>query len=127
MKILIAFCLMILFRPACSENSDVVENNPIKTPVHEILSLEIENKTVRFTVVSSFPTPCYDFEKIDFNVADNTIDAAVFARLTTNDPCITMISQEEISSEITLELSGEYRLRFWKSDTQTLDTLIVVP
>lgn len=127
MKMLIAFCLMIIIRPACSENADLVENNPIKTPVHEILSLEIENKIVRFTVGSSFPTPCYAFENVDYVVADKTIHAAIFARLTTTDPCITMISQEEISSEIKVQHSGEYLLSFWKSDTQTLDTLIVVP
>ena len=114
-------------RPACSEDAETTTNNSIKTPVQRIVSVDVDQKTVQFTVITSFPTPCYSFDTMDVVFDEDKILASVFAKLTTTDPCITMISEEEVTSEITVEASGQYLLSFWKSESQSVDTLIVIP
>ncbi len=120
------FLLMVVTLAGCLINSEENQSDPIPVSANQIRNASVSGRTISIVAACETPTPCWCFSYTKHIRSANTYTVTVFARLTTNDPCITIVGSTDAPFNVTVEVPGSYSFRFWRSDDATVDTTLVV-
>lgn len=110
----------------CLIDSDEKLQDSKPVSAYQIKNATVSDRTISLTVSCETPNPCWSFTHIQHTRSANTYTVRVFARSTTNDPCITIVGSIDAPFNVTLESPGSYIFRFWRYDGTTVDTTLVV-
>ncbi len=119
--------LLTFFSIGCLTDQGAKLPDSVAVPVDSIKSISITGKTVSAVVWCTVPTPCWGFVRTDQTVSGNNVHLKIFARNTTNDPCIQVLGSIEAPVRVTVPSAGSYTFRFWRYNNTTLDTTIAIP
>jgi len=75
-----------------------------------IKNVTIVGRTVSFTVVCSIPEPCWQFVRSEPSATGQSVTIKMFARRTTTDPCLQVLSSLDAPATITLSSAGSSHL-----------------
>ena len=108
--------------------TDSGEKLPDPKPVSAtaIQSAGISGMAISIVVRCVVPEPCWAFTRTDYSKSSNTFAVTVFARRTTNDPCLQVLSSIDAPFNVTVDALGSYSFQFWRYDGTTLDTTLIV-
>lgn len=124
-KVILLFPLLMLL--SCSTDSSEVLPDPRPVSTDFIKSINIDKTTIRFTVLSEVPQPCYKFHSSEVESSNATVSIKIYAQRTTNDPCLEMLSSIESEISLTVTSANTYLFKFWKYNDATMDTVIAIP
>jgi len=110
----------------CMTDSGESLPDPIPVSAYLIESAQISARTVTLEVVCSVPEPCWAFARTEQARSGNSYFVTVYARRTTNDPCLQVLSSINASFSTTVEAPGSYTFAFWRYDGTTLDTVLTI-
>lgn len=107
--------------------TDIV-NQPDKITLKSYVgSVTVSSKTnnkVSFIAKASWHNGCGKFSHFTSTKTDNVFDITVYGEQPKDAVCTLAIIEYDAPIEISIEESGKYTFRFWRSDATTLDTTI---
>ena len=117
--------LFILLSCSIDSSNDLPDPQPANTEM--IKSVNFDEDSVNFTVVSSVPQPCYSFASSKIESSNEVVNITIYIQRQTNDPCPDMVSSIESDITVPVGSSNTYLFKFWKYNETTLDTTIFIP
>jgi hypothetical protein len=95
---------------------------------HAIENTAVQGLNIAFQVVCVVGDPCWFPSHNEFATKNNGQDiyVSVYAKRDKKAVCPQVISIIKPIVKYSVKTVGEYRFHFWKSDTTTMDTTIVV-
>lgn len=111
----------------CLINSEEKLPDIIPVSANLIKNANVSGRTISVVVVCETPNPCYCFTHTEHSRSANIYTVKVFARLTTNDPCIHIVGSIDAPFNVSVEGPGSFTFRFWRDDNTTVDTTLVIP
>jgi hypothetical protein len=119
--ILLLFCSFLIF--SCRIDDDVTAR--IIWP-QSIKQITVSGKTINLTVVCQIPTPCYDYYNYNETSDNKHYYIKFFAKHDKQNVCPQVISSLDASYQKTVPQPGEYTFHFIRTDSTSLDTMIVI-
>jgi len=119
--------LVIVAFAGCLTDSGEKLPDPIPVSAYLIKSANVSVRSISLVVACGTPNPCWCFTRTEHSRSANTYTVKVFAKLTTNDPCIQIVGSIDAPFNVTVEGPGSYTFRFWRYDGTTVDTTLVIP
>ncbi len=115
--------LLPLLILSCTENDDYQIQ---QRGVSQIDSIWVTQSSVICSVFAWTPDPCYDFDHHTLEKDGKQYLISIYTRHDGSAicPCVVWSISPRIS--IPKPAPGEYLIRFWQSDSSTLDTLIKI-
>lgn len=92
-----------------------------------VKSVNFDENSVNFKIVSSVPQPCYSFSSSKIESSNEVVNTTIYTQRQTNDPCPDMVSSIESDITVPVESGNTYLFKFWKYNETTLDTTIIIP
>ena len=117
--------LFILLSCSIDSSNDLPDPHPANAKI--IKSVNFDEDSVNFTVVSSVPQPCYSFASSKIESSNEVVNITIYTQRKTNDPCPDMVSSIESDITVPVESGNTYLFKFWKYNETTLDTTIIIP
>jgi hypothetical protein len=107
------------------------ENNSVITKPLPALSVEIPDSIAvgqecDYIIHGALPDPCCWYFRYSQLSNANSIEIKVFIKEDLNKICADVVVPIEIPGQLTLAERGIYNLHFWRSDTETLDRILIV-
>ncbi len=93
--------------------------------VYEVEVTESNTETVTFKALVYLIDPCWDFEQIVIDWADNHCYLKFFFKRQDVNICPTVIDERELPAIFYLQQKGEITFHFWQSDSASVDTTLI--
>ena len=118
------FLLMALVLSSCSlfEEDDIT--SPI--PVDSVFVNNTSNLTVDFTAKIYCGSYCWKKTYFEKSINGNNVFITTFAVSDGSSVCPAVCIEYQIPISIVLPVSGSYTFHFWKSDTSSIDTTLIL-
>lgn len=123
MKIIIIL-FFTLFISACSSLDDDEIRNPI--PVDSISVNNVSNLNVNFTATIFCGSYCWKNTYFEKRIVGGDVFIKTFAVSDRSSVCPAVCVEKETQINIKLFTPGSYTFHFWKSDTSSIDTTMVL-
>ena len=120
----IFFLLLTVLISACSSFEDDEIRQPI--PVDSISVNSISNLKANFTAVIFCGSYCWKETYFEKSISGSDVFIKTFAVSDGSTVCPQVCVEYQTSINISLPTSGRYTFHFWKSDTSSIDTTIVL-
>jgi len=118
------FLLMVIIFSACSSFEEDEIRRPI--PVDLISVNNISNITADFTATIFCGSYCWKNTCFEKSIKGNDVFIKTFAVSDRSSVCPAVCVEKETPINIQLFTPGSYTFHFWKSDTSSIDTTIVL-
>jgi len=115
---------MAMIFSACSSFEEDEITRPI--PVDSIVVNTISNLTADFTAIIFCGSYCWKNTYFEKSINGNDVFIKTFAVLDRSSVCPAVCVEKETPINIQLFTPGGYTFHFWKSDTSSIDTMIVL-
>ena len=86
----------------------------------------ISGASVTFTAYSTVGDPCWTLSNLEQSRAGNNVSLKIFVKRDPKAICATVVSKLPIPIFLDLGTPGTYNFSFWRSDTSSLDTTIII-
>ncbi len=94
--------------------------------VNKVIILSNQRGRLELKVDLSVPTPCHEFHTKEMSIINDTVYVKYFSKVKRNIPCILIIGNISYYDLFQLHSGKNYYFKFYKSDEETLDTLIFI-
>ncbi len=123
MKI-ISIILLTTILSSCSvfEDDDIIR--PV--PMDSVFVNNTSNLTADFTAKIYCGSYCWKKTYFEKSINSNNVFIKTFAVLDESSVCPAVCVEYQIPINITLPVSGSYTFHFWKSDTSSIDTTLIL-
>ena len=98
--------LFILLSCSIDSSNDLPDPQPANAEM--IKSVNFDENSVNFTVVSSVPQPCYSFSSSKIESSNEVVNITIYTQRQTNDPCPDMVSSIESDITVPVESGNTY-------------------
>jgi hypothetical protein len=116
----------VIFLVGCVTDSGEKSTESQPVDAYSIKSIQASGRTVSFQVACTVPEPCWAFTRTEYAKSGDAYAVTVFARRTTSDPCLQVLSSIDAPFSVSVGSAGSYTFRFRRSDGTTVDTTITV-
>lgn len=122
------FSLILFMFTGCSLFMTETEWNYYLMRPHSVLSIESGGvrTPIVFKISSSLNTPCNEYSHSDIDQDNFDISVKFYQKSEKSIRCTAVMVDTVIHWGFMPESAGEYRFHFWKSDSTSLDTAVVV-
>jgi hypothetical protein len=128
MKTLVFTSMLVFIMSGCLIDSG--RDLPIPIPL-AVDSLQVisnnGNNIIAFSVACTVPDPCWAFVTKNESLTKPNAFVQMIGKRATTDPCPQVLSTIKAAVDVYLPSSGTWTFHFWRSDTSSLDTAIVIP
>lgn len=118
------FLFLTVLISACSIFKDDEIRRPF--PVDSISVNSVSNLKANFTAVSFCGSYCWKETYFEKSISGGDVFIKTFAVLDGSTVCPQVCVEYQTPIDISLPTSGSYTFHFWKSDTSSIDTTIVL-
>jgi len=120
----LAFLFLTALLSSCSgfEEDEIIYT----MPVDSISVKSISNLTIAFTASNFCGSLCWERTYFEKRIKGTEIFIKTFAVETPSGVCPDVCVYTETPVIITLLFAGSYTFHFWKSDTSSIDTTLIV-
>ncbi len=120
----IFFLLLAVLVSACS----IFEDNEMRRPisVDSISVNSISNLTANFTATNFCGSYCWEKTYFEKSISGRDVFIKTFAVSDGSTVCPDVCVEYQTPINISLPSSGSYTFHFWKSDTSSIDTTLIV-
>ncbi|MFN4111819.1 MAG: hypothetical protein ACK4G1_06045 [Ignavibacteria bacterium] len=94
--------------------------------VNKINVLSNQKGNLKLKLDLSVPTPCHEFHTRVIDINEDTIFVKYYSKVKRDIPCILIIGNIVYYDSFQLQSGKIYLFKFFKSDKETLDTLIFI-
>jgi hypothetical protein len=108
---------------SCSEDEYIVT----LVPVSSISTLAKTGTGIHFAVKALGGSSCTGFSHFDVTTEESVRSIRIFSKRNKEDVCAAVITEFDAAGSIDISGGGTYTLRFWQTDTTSLDSIIVFP
>jgi hypothetical protein len=82
---------------------------------------------ITYEVKSYLPNSCWKYSHIGLSSSDFDVYVTLYMKRDPRDQiCLDVITPVDIEGNFLPEVEGEYTFHFWRSDTSSLDTNVIV-
>lgn len=123
-----AVILIPILVSGCGLFSDGIDWRYSPMRPHQILSIETAPypENVNFEIASSLSTPCHEYSHAELRHEGLDIFVKFYQRVDTEVRCTENLVDTEFIWNLRPGLRGEYTFHFWRSDSTSLDTTIII-
>ena len=115
---------MVLVLSSCSVFDDDDITRPV--PVDSVFVNNTSNLTADFTAKIYCGSYCWKNTYFEKSINGNNVFIKTFAVSDESSVCPAVCVEYQILININLPVSGSYTFHFWKSDTSSIDTTIIL-
>lgn len=94
--------------------------------VNKIYVLSNQRGNLELRLDLSVPTPCHEFHTKEMSIKNDTVYVKYYSKVKKHIPCILIIGNMVYYDSFQLQSGKSYLFKFFKSDIETLDTLIFI-
>ena len=123
LTILLAFSITIF---ECNSSTNNGEMLTLPSPVVSVTVSQKSTTQISFLAKASWHNGCGRFAYFDSTRTGFTYSIKVFGTQPKNAVCTQAFIQFDAPVAIKIPVSGSYTFRFWRSDTTSLDTTLVL-
>ena len=109
---------------SCSVFDDDDITRPV--PVDSVFVNNTSNLSADFTAKIYCGSYCWKNTYFEKSINGNNVFIKIFAVSDESSVCPAVCVEYQIPINITLPVSGSYRFHFWKSDTSSIDTTLIL-
>lgn len=120
------FIILMSAMVHCSEEAMVDSQPAVLLPATRIKEVALGNGSASFTISCVAPNPCYGFDRLEKAVKGTEMTIKIYGKRTTNDPCIQVVSNIDVTADLKMPKPGRYRVKFFGKNGATVDTTVVM-
>jgi hypothetical protein len=120
----IIFFLLVFILSSCSEFETDEITRPI--PIDSVSINNISNLNVNFTAITYYGSLCWKSTYFEKRIIGSDVFIKTFAVLDRSSACPAVCVEVKTPVKIILQSSGQFTFHFWKSDTTSVDTILIL-